>query len=94
MYAVIRRYQFDPSASEEINRQVSATLVPIIQDVPGFVAYYWLNTGAGEGASLGAFQDRAGAEESVRRAAAFVQQHLASLVGEPEIIEGEVQAHA
>jgi hypothetical protein len=94
MYAVIRRYQFDPSASAEINRQVSTTLVPIIRDVPGFVAYYWLDTGAGEGASLSAFQDKAGAEESVRLAAEFVQHHLASLVGEPEIIQGEVQAHA
>ncbi len=94
MYAVIRRYQFDPGASEEINRQVRAALVPLIRNTPGFVTYYWLDTGAGEGASLSVFQDRSGAEESVRLAADFVQQHLASLIGKPEIIQGDVQAHA
>jgi hypothetical protein len=94
MYAVIRRYKFDPNASEEISSKVSATLLPIIKNVSGFVAYYWLDTGSGEGASLSAFQDKAGAEESVRLAADFVQQHLASLAGEPEIIQGEVQVHA
>jgi len=28
MYAVIRRYQFDPSASEEVDRNVRENLVP------------------------------------------------------------------
>ncbi len=39
-------------------------------------------------------QVKAGAEESVRLAAEFVQQHLASLLGKPEITQGEVHAHA
>ena len=94
MYAVIRRYRFDPNANEEINRQVKEGFVPLIRKAPGFVAYYWLNTGEGEGASFSVFQDKAGAEESVRLAADFVQQHLASLLGKPEITPGEVQAHA
>jgi len=94
MYAVIRRYRFEPSVSEEINRQVKEGFVPLIRETPGFVCYHWLTTGEGEGASLSVFQDKAGAEESVRLAADFVQEHLASLVGKPEIIQGEVQAHA
>ena len=52
MYAVIRRYQFDPSASEEVDRNIRETLVPLLKDVRGFVTYYWLNTGEGFGASL------------------------------------------
>ena len=44
---------------------------------------------------MGVFEDKAGAEESVRLAAAFVQQHLAGLLGKPEVItQGEVKAHA
>jgi hypothetical protein len=56
MYAVIRRYQFDPSASEALDRNLRETLVPLLKDVPGFVTYYWLNSGAGAGASLSVFE--------------------------------------
>jgi hypothetical protein len=94
MYAVIQQYQFDPKASEEINRQVQEGLVCILDKAPGFVAYYWLNTGEGVGSSLSVFEDKAGAEKSVRLTAAFVRQNLASLVGQPEITQGEVRAHA
>ena len=69
--------------------------MPLLKDVPGFVTYYWLNTGEGTGASLSVFESREGAEESVRVAAKFLQQHLLNLtISKPEIIEGEVQAHA
>ena len=95
MYAVIRRYQFDQSASEEIDRKIREILVPLLKDVPGFVTYYWLNSGEGFGASLSVFESKEGAEESVRAAANFVQQELSGLtISKPEIIEGEVQAHA
>ncbi len=93
MYGVIRRYTFDPKANAEINRKVYEIFVPFLRKVPGFVAYYWLNTDDG-GASLSLFQDKAGAEPSIRAAADFVEQHLASLVGTPEIIQGEVGGRA
>lgn len=57
------------------------------------MAYYWVDAGVGKGASLGAFKDQAGAEESVRIAADFVQKQLASVVGKPELLKGEVRAH-
>jgi hypothetical protein len=94
MYAVIQQYQFDPKASQENNRQVQEGLVCVLDKAPGFVAYYWLNTGEGVGSSLSVFEDKAGAEKSVRLTAAFVRQNLASLVGQPEITQGEVRAHA
>jgi hypothetical protein len=73
MYAVIRQYQFDQSASEELDRKIREILVPLLKDAPGFVTYYWLNSGEGAGASLGVFDSREGAEASVRTAASFVQ---------------------
>jgi hypothetical protein len=95
MYAVIRQYQFDQSGGEEVDRNIRETLVPLLKDVPGFVTYYWLNSGAGSGASLSVFDSKEGAEESVRAAANFVQQHLSGInMSKPEILEGEVQAHA
>lgn len=94
MYAVIRRYQYDPSSSDEIARHVNEGFMPLLRQSPGFVAYYWLDTGEGVGASLSVFGDQAGADESVRLAADYVKQHLAALLGTPEITKGEVRAHS
>ncbi|GIK41815.1 MAG: hypothetical protein BroJett011_56480 [Chloroflexota bacterium] len=93
MYAVTQRYHFDPNASEEINRSIQAGLVHFIQKAPGFVAYYWLDTGEGAGVSMSVFEDKAGAEEAVRLAASYVQKHLAALLGKPSIVQGEVRIH-
>jgi hypothetical protein len=94
MYAVIRRYQFDPESSAEINRKMQEDFVRLICNAPGFVAYYWLDTGEGAGASLSIFEDKTGAEKSVHLTANYVQKHLAALLGRPTITQGEVRAHA
>ena len=75
MYPVIRRYQFDPKSSEEISRRIREGFIPLLRKTPGFVASL-AGYGGRCGASMGVFEDKAGAEESVRLAAAFVQQHL------------------
>lgn len=94
MYAMIRKYQFEQRNRGEIDRKVREGFVPLLKKAPGFVAYYWLDTGEGSGASLTVFQDKAGAEESVGIASNFVRQHLAGVtISSPEIIQGEVQAH-
>jgi hypothetical protein len=95
MYAVIRKYQFAQGDGEEVDSKVREVFVPLVKKAPGFVAYYWLDTGEGTGASLTVCQDKAGAEESGRIAAEFVQQHLAGMnLSRPEVTQGEVQAHA
>ena len=95
MFAVIRHYHFDPKDSAEIDRQVRDTFVPLIKKAKGFVSYHWLDTGKGDGASLSVFQDKAGAEESVRLAADFVAKSLSRFVAiKPEVIEGPVVAHS
>ena len=68
--------------------------MPLIKKANGFIRYYWLDTGAGEGASLSVFEDKVGADESLRLAANFVKEHLSTLlVQKPEVIEGDVKAH-
>ena len=70
------------------------TSVPIVKNAKGFVRYYWLDTGNGEGASVSVFKDKAGADESVRLAADYVKEHLSKLLTQkPEIIEGPIKAH-
>ncbi|MFE1829900.1 hypothetical protein [Streptomyces yangpuensis] len=92
MYAVIRRYEgvTDPA---EAGRLVDEGFVPLLRRVPGFVAYYWGDAGDGVMVSTSVYEDRAGAEESVRRAADFVREHLASLLpNPPQVTAGQVVA--
>ena len=94
MFAVIRHYHFDPKDGAEIDRRIREEFVPIVKNAKGFVRYYWLDTGDGEGASLSVYKDKAGADESVRLAADWVKDNLSKLLTEkPEIIEGPVKAH-
>lgn len=46
MYAVVRRYEgvTDPA---EAGRRVEEGFVPLLRQVPGFVAYYWVDAGVG-----------------------------------------------
>lgn len=93
-FAVIRHYHFDPRNAAEIDRRVRDGFVPLIRQARGFIRYYWLDTGNGEGASFGLFKDKAGADESVRLAADFIREHLSGLMtSKPEVIEGPVVAH-
>jgi hypothetical protein len=94
MFAVIRRYHFDKKDSAEIDRLVQDEFVPLIKKAHGFVRYDWLDTGAGEGASFGVFEDKAGADESVQLAADFVKTKMAKLLREkPFVFEGPIKAH-
>ncbi len=94
MFAVIRHYHFKPEDGKKIDQLVQEGFVPLLKKAKGFVRYYWLDTGAGEGASLSVFRDKAGADESVLLAADFVKTKMADLLNQkPEVIEGPIKAH-
>ncbi|MFQ3557372.1 hypothetical protein QZN11_11310 [Streptomyces gramineus] len=94
MYGAVRRYEgvTDPA---EAARVVNEGFVPLMRQVPGFVAYYWIDAGNGVMVSTSVFRDRAGAEESISIASDFVRANLASLLPHPpEVMAGEVVASA
>ncbi len=94
MFAVIRHYHFKPEDGKKIDQLIQEGFVPLLKKAKGFVRYYWLDTGAGEGASLSVFQDKAGADESVLLAADFVKTNMSELLTQkPEVIEGPIKAH-
>jgi hypothetical protein len=94
MYLAIRRYQVDSSSVDKVMERVDDGFVPIISDAPGFFAYYAIDAGGGEIATVSVFEDQAGAEESNQMAADYVKQNLASLLPDPpEITAGEVGVH-
>ena len=45
MYATVRRYEGVTNPTEAA-RRVNEGFVPLISQIPGFVAYYWLTPGA------------------------------------------------
>ena len=92
MYATIRRYEGVSNPTEAAQR-VNEGFVPLISQIPGFVAYYWVDAGSGVMISTSVFQDQASAEESNRTAADYVRQNLVSLLpNPPQITAGEVVA--
>lgn len=94
MFAVVRHYHFDAKNSATIDKAIREDFVPLIKKGKGFVRYYWLDTGKGEGASVSVFKDKAGADESIALAADYVKNHLSKLITQkPEIVEGPVKAH-
>ena len=64
MYAAVRRYE-GITDDAEAGRLVRESFMPLLEEVSGFIAYYWIDAGEGTMASLSVFEDKAGADESV-----------------------------
>jgi hypothetical protein len=93
MYVAVRRYE-GVTDSQEAGRLVDEGFVPIISEMPGFVAYYWVDAGDGVMVSTSVFEHKAAEEESNWKAGEFVAQHLAPLLpNPPQITTGEVVAY-
>jgi hypothetical protein len=93
MYAVVRRYEgvSDPQKLAQVARE---GFVPIISEMPGFVAYYWVDAGDGVIVSTSVFEHKDAEEQSTFRAGEFVQEHIAPLVpNPPQVTAGEVEAY-
>ena len=91
MHVVLRQYTVDSNATEEIVRRAREDFVPLISSAPGFVSYTIVDAGADGLITVSIFEDRAGAEESVRMAANWIRENLASLLpNPPQVTIGEV----
>ena len=92
MYVAVRRYQTKAGSSGEIARRAQQGFVPLVSQIPGFVAYYGVDAGNDVVVTISLFQDQAGEEESTRRAADWVKQNVAEFVqGAVELTAGEVR---
>ena len=93
MYATVRRYEgvSDPS---EVGRLVDEGWLPIISEMPGFVAFYFVDAGDGVMVSTSVYEHKEAEEQSNWRAGQFVAQREASLIpNPPQITAGELVAH-
>lgn len=92
MQTVVRHYKGSSKLIDELVDRRS-DVEELISGVPGFVAYYLIKTADG-GASISVFNDKAGTDESTKRAAAYIKENLEGVAaGPPEIIEGEAVLH-
>ncbi len=89
MYAVVRTYS-GQGASElfDLLGQRQEDVQALIGGVPGFVTYAAVRSGDG-GVTVTVCEDKAGTDESSRRAAAWVKENVSATVDPPTITEGD-----
>jgi hypothetical protein len=93
MYAAVRRYEGIVD-DDEAARLVRDSFMPQLEEVPGFIAYYWIDAGEGVMASLSVFEDKAGADESVKFAHRWIEETAPGLFPQPPTVtEGRVVCH-
>lgn len=89
MYLVARSYS-GPGASElfDLLGQREQDIKDLIGGVPGFVSYVAVRTGGDSGMTVTVCQDKAGTDESSRRAAEWVKENVSTAGSPPVISEG------
>lgn len=88
MHVVVRSYS-GQGASElfDLLEQREEDVKDLINGVPGFVSYAAFRSGDG-GMTVTACQDKAGTEESSKRAAGWVEENVTTPISPPDITEG------
>ena len=83
MYASIRQGKAKAGMAEELTRRIKEGAIPIISNVEGFRAYYVVYAPDDTVTAISIFNSYAGAEESNKRALAWIEQNLAPLLAGP-----------
>ena len=93
MYVAVRRYE-GVTDSQKVAQLVDEGFLPIISEMPGFVAYYSVDAGDGVMVSTSVFEHKDAEEQSNFVAGEFVAEHLAPLMpNPPQITAGELVAY-
>jgi hypothetical protein len=87
MHAMV--FQVKIRDQQEARRILDEQIVPAISSAPGFVAAYWVETGAGAGTSVIVFES----EEAVNRAAAAGPRPQSDALTVESFAIGAVVAH-
>jgi hypothetical protein len=94
MHASIRRYIVSAGRETDAIRHAQVGFLPILQRQPGFLAYYFVNTGDGEMLGVSVFTTAEGAEAANVLAMEYVREHLSDTLKRTMLLEGPVVAHA
>ena len=93
MYVAVRRYD-GVSDPQKVAQLVDEGFIPIISEMPGFVAYYFVDAGDGVMVSTSVFEHKDAEEQSTFRAGEFIAERLAPYYpNPPQVTAGEVEAY-
>ena len=93
MYLAIRKYRRVEGDRKQLVDRINSGFVPLISKIDGFVDYYCFFADDGTLTSVNVYRDKHGCDESVRIAAAWVEENIAKFLPEPpRLISGEVFA--
>jgi hypothetical protein len=96
MFATIRRYEaVDQARTSELVKKADETLIPRLEQVPGFSGYYLIEAGNGVMSSIGFFDTAEHADLSSHVAAEWVREEKleTALPNEPKVTTGQIVAH-
>ena len=88
MYATVRRYK-NAGALGDAMASRSGEVKELLTSVPGFVSYHATRDGDTV-TSVTVCNDKAGRDESTRRARKWVQENVKSVALSPEVSDGAV----
>ena len=97
MHATIRRYDgVDKNRTVELTSKVNETLIPKLNELPGFAGYFLIEAGNGVFSSLSLFETSEQGMESTKIVATWIRdERLDTLIpNEPKITSGKVIAHS
>jgi hypothetical protein len=90
MYVAVRRYE-GVTDLKKVAQLGEEGFVPIISEMPGFVAHYLVDAGDGVMVATSVFEHKDAEEQSTYRAGEFVGEHLEPLLpNPPQVTAGEV----
>lgn len=94
MYAGIRQAKAKAGKVEELTRRIKEGAIPLISDAPGFIAYYVIYAPDDTVMAVSIFDNHAAAEDSNKRALAWIETELAPLLAGPATaVAGPVIVH-
>ena len=94
MYAAIRQGKASAGKAEELTRRIKEGAIPVISGVDGFMGYYVVYAPDDTVIAISLFNNFAAAEESNKRALAWIEHDLAPLLtGPATALAGPVIVH-
>ena len=94
MFAAIRQAKARAGMAEELTSRIKEGAIPIISDVPGFRAYYVVYSPDDTVTAISIFDNFEAAEESNKRALAWINENLGPLlIGPVTALAGSVIAY-
>jgi hypothetical protein len=97
MHATIRSYHgVDQTRAGELTTKVNETLVPQLQELPGFKGYYLVEAANGVFTSFGLFETPEQGEASTKLVTSWIRDEKLDnvLQNEPKIISGKIVARS